>query len=112
MTLSDIKTIYVRLKYLLDRRRKLFLIILFFMSVLLSVVETAGISVIMPFVSVASNPEMVNSGWYKFFYELLGFSDTSKFVITFGIVGLIKSTGLIILVIRFVTMILSDSNIG
>jgi ATP-binding cassette subfamily B protein/ATP-binding cassette subfamily C protein len=82
---ENIKSIPVKLNQLLDRRRKVFLVILFFMAVLLSLVETAGVSVVMPFISVASNPDMINSGRYKSIYDLLGFTDTTRFVLAFGI---------------------------
>ena len=84
--INAMRSIPSELNFLLDRRRKLFLITLFFMAVLLSLVETAGVSVVMPFVSVASNPDMLTSGKIKYFYDLLGFADTNKFILTFGIV--------------------------
>ena len=82
---KNIKSIPVKLNQLLDRRRKVFLVILFFMAILLSLIETAGVSVVMPFISVASNPDMINSGRYKSIYDLLGFTDTTRFVLAFGI---------------------------
>jgi ATP-binding cassette subfamily B protein/ATP-binding cassette subfamily C protein len=83
--LSDISSIPSKLNRLLDKRRKLFLLILFFMAIVLSLIETAGVSVVMPFITVASNPDIINSGRYKFFYDLLGFTDTNKFILSFGI---------------------------
>ena len=82
---AKIKTIPGKLNWLLDRRRKLLLLVLFFMSVILSFIETAGVSVVMPFISVASDPALIHSGRYKLFYDLFGFSNTTEFVIAFGI---------------------------
>jgi ATP-binding cassette subfamily B protein/ATP-binding cassette subfamily C protein len=82
--LNDIKSIPWKLNQLLERKRKFYLIILFFMSILLSLIETAGVSVVMPFISIASNPEILDSGRYKYFYDLLGFADKNKFIIAFG----------------------------
>ena len=82
---DNIKTIPGKLGRLLDRKRKLYLVILFFMAILLSLVETAGVSVVMPFISVASSPEMIGTGYYSYFYNLFGFTDTIRFTITFGI---------------------------
>ena len=48
-------------------------------------VETAGVSIIMPFISVASNPDMINSGLYKYFYDFLNFDSVNNFIIMFGI---------------------------
>ena len=83
--INDLKSTFARFNQLLDKRRKVFLVVLFFMAIALSVIETAGISVLMPFIAVATNPEMVETGWYNFFYELLGFTDATTFVIVFGV---------------------------
>jgi ATP-binding cassette subfamily B protein/ATP-binding cassette subfamily C protein len=56
------------------------------MSIVLSVIETAGVSVVMPFISIASNPDAVDSGWYKYFFDLFGFTGKNTFIITFGLV--------------------------
>jgi ATP-binding cassette subfamily B protein/ATP-binding cassette subfamily C protein len=82
--LNDMKSIPWKLNQLLERKRKFYLIALFFMSILLSLIETAGVSVVMPFISVASNPEILDSGRYKFFYDFLGFTDKNRFIIAFG----------------------------
>ncbi|MCL2832359.1 MAG: ABC transporter ATP-binding protein [Treponema sp.] len=83
---DSLSSIPIKLNQLLDRRRKIFLIILFFMAVLLSMVETAGVSVVMPFINAASNPQVIQTGYYLFFYNLFGFSDAASFIIIFGIV--------------------------
>jgi len=83
--LKDYTSIPFQVNQLLDKKRKLYLIILFLMSVVLSVIETAGISIVMPFVSAASNPDVIDTGWYRFFYDLFGFSSKIRFIITFGI---------------------------
>jgi len=84
--LEEIKSIPIKLNQLLDKRRKLFLVILVFMAIVLSLIETVGVSVVMPFISVASNPELIDSGYYKYFYDLFGFLDANRFTIFFGIV--------------------------
>ncbi|MDR1506219.1 MAG: ABC transporter ATP-binding protein [Treponema sp.] len=80
------KTIPGKLNELLERRRKFYLIFLFFLSIILSAMETVGVSVIMPFISAASNPETIASGWYKFFFDFFGFSNATDFIIAFGVV--------------------------
>jgi ATP-binding cassette subfamily B protein/ATP-binding cassette subfamily C protein len=82
--LHALKNILVKLNQLLDRKRKFYLIILFFMALLLSVIETVGVSAVMPFISVASTPDLIDSGWYNYFYQLLGFDSKNSFVISFG----------------------------
>jgi ATP-binding cassette subfamily B protein/ATP-binding cassette subfamily C protein len=83
--LKEYLSIPSQVNKLLDKKRKLYVIILFFMSVFLSVVETAGVSVVMPFISAASNPDLLDTGNYKFFYDLLGFESKNSFIITFGL---------------------------
>ncbi|MDR1956217.1 MAG: hypothetical protein LBQ30_05115, partial [Treponema sp.] len=84
--LITIKTILKKLNRLLERKRKLYLAVLLFLSIFLSLIETAGVSVVMPFISAASNPDMIDSGWYKYFFDVFGFDNKNNFVITFGIV--------------------------
>jgi len=48
--------------------------------------ETAGVSVIMPFISVASNFSLIDSNkYFNFLYSLFGFKEHIDFVIVFGI---------------------------
>ena len=82
--LREIKSIPVKLNRILDRRRKIFLVVLFFMTILYSLGETVGVSIVMPFISAASNPDLVYSGYYKFFYDLSGFPEPHTFIIFFG----------------------------
>jgi ATP-binding cassette subfamily B protein/ATP-binding cassette subfamily C protein len=48
--------------------------------------ETIGISAIMPFISLASAPERLASGWYKKAFDFSGFAEFEPFIIAFGIV--------------------------
>jgi ATP-binding cassette subfamily B protein/ATP-binding cassette subfamily C protein len=81
-----IKNIIQKLNILLDRKRKIYLVLLLFLALILSGIETIGISVVMPFISAASNPGIIDSGWYKYFFDLLGFNNKNTFVISFGLV--------------------------
>jgi ATP-binding cassette subfamily B protein/ATP-binding cassette subfamily C protein len=83
--LHTVLIILKKLNQLLERKRKLYLAVLFILSIVLSLVETAGVSVVMPFISAASNPEVIDSGWYRYFFDFLGFDNKNTFIITFGI---------------------------
>lgn len=83
---KSIKAILKKLNRILERKRKFYLVILFFLSIFLSIVETAGVSVVMPFISIASNPDMIDSGWYKYFFDFFDFSSKNRFIISFGAV--------------------------
>ena len=49
-----------------------------------SLVETLGISAIMPFISIASNPDLLDSGMYKKAFDFLGMRQKEPFIINFG----------------------------
>ena len=54
--------VFSRLFRLLTRRQKIYLLILLVLTIGFSLVETIGISAIMPFISLASDPKLLNSG--------------------------------------------------
>lgn len=68
------------------RQEKKNFIILIFMSIFLSVIETVGISAIMPFITLASDPSKIVSNKYsKIVYDFFEFSTTTNFMIFFGL---------------------------
>ena len=50
-----------------------------------SLVETIGISAIMPFISVVSDTSLIESGYYKYVYDFFNFSAPERFIIIFGV---------------------------
>jgi ATP-binding cassette, subfamily B, bacterial PglK len=70
---------------MLTRRQKFNLTILIITTVGFSLVETVGISVIMPFISLASDPKLLSSGIYKKVFDFFSFSTPETFIIAFGI---------------------------
>jgi ABC-type multidrug transport system fused ATPase/permease subunit len=83
--LKNISSIPVKLNQVLDRKRKFILIVLVFMAIVFSLIETAGVSIVMPFISAASNPALINSENYRYFYDLFNFQNPNVFIITFGL---------------------------
>jgi len=76
-----------KLRSILTRRDKQFLLFLLGFSIVVSIIETAGISIIMPFVAIATDFSLVESNrYYKYAYELLQFENPKNFVIAFGVV--------------------------
>lgn len=76
-----------KLKSLLTKRDKQLLLGLVFFSIIISIVETAGISVIMPFISVATDFNLIHTNEYYFqIYNFFNFGNDVKFVISFGVV--------------------------
>ncbi len=76
-----------KLNFLLTRRDKQFLAGLFGLSLFVALIETVGISAIMPFISVATNPALVETNeYYRAVYGWLGFASATHFIIAFGFV--------------------------
>ena len=68
------------------RQEKKNFIILIFMSIFLSIIETVGISAIMPFITLASDPSKIVSNKYsKMVYDFFEFSTATNFMIFFGL---------------------------
>ena len=84
--MGHIKSLYA----LLSRKERKQLIWLVFFSVFVSVVETAGISVIMPFIEVATNFENIyQKQHYRQVFDFFNFESSISFSIAFGIVLII-----------------------
>lgn len=76
-----------KLRSLLTKRDKQFLVGLLFFSILISIIETVGISVIMPFIAVATDFSLIHKNeYYNYIYQLFNFDKDVTFVITFGVV--------------------------
>lgn len=74
-----------KINRVLTRADKRFIVILFFCSILLSLIETVGISAIMPFISLASNPALIErQEHYRLIYNFFAFKNSANFLITFG----------------------------
>ena len=70
---------------LLNRRQKISFCILFLLTIGFSIIETVGISAIMPFISLVSDPGLLSSGWYKKAFDFAGLDGFEKFIIAFGL---------------------------
>ncbi len=75
-----------KLRSILTRRDKQFLLFLLVFSIVISIIETAGISIIMPFIAIATDFTLLETNqYYKYIYDLLNFTTAQDFVIAFGI---------------------------
>ncbi|MDR2482379.1 MAG: hypothetical protein LBD08_01965, partial [Treponema sp.] len=93
MNINFLIPVIHKLGALLSRRHKAYLAALSLMTIGLSFIETIGISVIMPFISIASNPGLLDSGWYKAAFDFFKFTEKNAFIIALGI-GIIIFYGL------------------
>ena len=79
------KNIFFKLHSLLTHRDKQFLLGLLFFSILISIVETIGISIIMPFIALATDFTLIESNkYYQDIFELLHFQSEINFIVSFG----------------------------
>jgi len=76
-----------KLRAITTKQDKIFLLVLLFMSILLSLIETVGISAIMPFISVSSNPSQIDTNTYfKSVYTFFNFESKNNFIFAFGFI--------------------------
>ncbi len=76
-----------KLNSLLTKRDKQFLLGLLIFSIIISIIETVGVSIIMPFISLAGDFTQIQTNeYYKAIYQFFNFKKESNFVIFFGIV--------------------------
>jgi len=78
-----------KLLMLFNKREKKKLFILFFMMVVAAVFETIGIGLIIPFVGIVTDPDIIqDQAILSYTYELLNFQSTSMFIM-FSVVTLL-----------------------
>lgn len=76
-----------QLKNLLNRNDKIFLLFLAFFSVFISLIETIGISAIMPFISIATDFNIIQTNkYYQWVYNFVSFNSQVGFIIAFGFI--------------------------
>ena len=74
-----------KLRSILTKRDKQFLLFLLGFSIVISIIETVGISIIMPFIAISTDFSLIESNhYYKYIYDLLQFTEPKDFVIVFG----------------------------
>lgn len=75
-----------KIRHLTTRRDKIILLCLLPATFLLSLIETFAISIIMPFISLASNPQLLFENKYaNYVYEILRFESPLDFMVAFSV---------------------------
>jgi len=75
-----------KLRLLLDRDTEHHLLWLVAFSVLISIIETIGISAIMPFIDIATNFDKIHSNqYYQWVFNFFGFEENVNFAVVFGL---------------------------
>lgn len=71
-----------KINYILDRRQKLRLLQLAFIIVIGAFFELLGVSMILPFIDVMMNPDVImGKAYLRYFYELFHFQSANQFMI-------------------------------
>lgn len=84
--LFELSHVVRKLGYMLSKRDKIFFLILFVMSILFSLIELIGISAIIPFISVITNPGLIRSNKYmSHIYTAFEFPSETEFIRFMGI---------------------------
>ncbi|WP_432734409.1 ATP-binding cassette domain-containing protein [Maridesulfovibrio sp. FT414] len=74
-----------KIKALTTKKQKRTIFGLIVLSIIISAIETVGISAILPFISVANDFSLVtNNEYYRLAYELFSFNSPRSFVLIFG----------------------------
>lgn len=77
---------FTKIRHLTTRRDKIILLCLLPATFLLSLIETFAISIIMPFISLASNPQLLFENKYaNYVYQILRFESTIDFMVAFSV---------------------------
>ena len=75
-----------KLRYTLTRRDKFIIIFLVLATIAFSIIETFSISIIMPFISFASNPSLITKNPISHeIYTFFGFENTLDFMVAFSV---------------------------
>ncbi len=79
-----------KLSYILTKEDKKYLFFLLLFTIIIALIETVGVSIIMPFLSLAGDFSLIDSNiYYKKIYNLFNFDSQKFFVVAFGIATLI-----------------------
>jgi len=79
------QTIKQVLSLLSDKERKR-MILVFSINLIMSVIEVIGITSILPFISVATNPDMIHGNkYFSAVFQWFGFSNDRQFLLFFGL---------------------------
>lgn len=74
-----------QLNAVLNNKDKSRLMYLFLFTLIIALVETVGVTVLMPYISLANDFTLIESNqYYRFLYRFLGFSQPIYFIIFFG----------------------------
>jgi ATP-binding cassette, subfamily B, bacterial PglK len=79
---SKLKDIIIKLRILFNKKDKKKFLILFILMIFAAIFETVGISLIVPFVGIVTNPEMIQEqAFLSYLYKLFSFQSNNAFIL-------------------------------
>lgn len=79
-------TFWSKLNNILTNKDKQYLLYLFIFTLFIALIETFGVSVIMPFLTLANDLTLIHTNvYFNYVYTLFNFEKEKTFIITFGI---------------------------
>lgn len=77
---------YNKIDDLLKKRDKINILLLVVFSIIIAMIETVGVTALMPFISIASNFDLIiTNKYFAYVYNLFNFDTPLSFVFSFGI---------------------------
>ena len=81
------KLIPQKLWEILTIQDKKYILIIVIFSFFVSLIETIGVTAIMPFIAVASDFDIIHSqNYYSMVYDIFSFKSEAQFIIVFGVI--------------------------
>jgi ATP-binding cassette, subfamily B, bacterial PglK len=75
-----------KIRFILSRKDEYYLFLLLLFAIAISMIETIGITAIMPFIAVASDFSLIETNqYYRMFFLFLGFENKIDFIGMFGV---------------------------
>lgn len=102
------------LNHVFPTKQKLKFLLMFFLSFIGSLMEFAGVSLILPFVNILVNDNIDKATWYQWLARLLGTSDKVEvlFWLTIGLIGVyVIKNAYLLLLINLRVQLISKNNI-
>ena len=85
---------FLKLRDLLDARERRDAALLFLVMLVVGFLEMIGVASVMPFISVASDPEIIfRNEHLKWLFDLFGFTEANDFLVFLGIIVFIVVVG-------------------
>lgn len=100
--INTIKLMWKQLMYILDKKQKRNMVVIFFVILLGAALETLGVSVMLPFMQMLTTPQkLMGKGYIRFFADMFGIRDAA------GVTGMTCAAMVLVYVIKNIGLTIS-----